>query len=248
MIYLIILFSLIIGSFLNVCIYRIPRGESIVYPPSHCTKCGTRLKVYDLIPIISYIITRGKCRYCGERISSQYPMVELFNGFLSLMLYLRFGFNLIFFKYALLLSILIVIAFIDYHHRIIPDKILIFGTIAGILLSSLYNFPRNFLNGTMGLIIGGGIFLIIALVTKGAMGGGDIKLMAMIGLCLGWRHIILITLLSFIIGALISLILIIFHIKSKKDYIPFAPFISLAAVISIFFGSEIIRWYWLLFS
>lgn len=248
MIYLIILFSLIIGSFLNVCIYRIPRGKSIVYPPSHCTKCGTRLKAYDLIPIISYIITTGKCRYCGECISLQYPMVELFNGFLYLILYLRFGVDLIFLKYALLSSILIVIAFIDYYHSIVPDKILIFGTIAGILLSTLYNFPRSFLNGTIGLIIGGGVFLIIALVTKGAMGGGDIKLMAMLGLWLGWRHIILITLLSFIIGAFISLILIIIHIKSKKDYIPFAPFISLAAVITMFFGSEIIRWYWLLFS
>lgn len=248
MIYLIILFSLIIGSFLNVCIYRIPRGESIVYPPSHCTKCGTRLKAYDLIPIVSYIINRGKCRYCGEGISPQYPMVEFLNVVLYILLYLRFGFNILFFKYALLSSILIVVAFIDYYYSIIPNKILLFGIIATISLNILYNFPSSFLNGALGLIIGGGIFFIIALITKGAMGGGDIKLMGMLGFSLGWKYIILITFLSFIIGAFISIILIILKIKSRKDYIPFAPFIFLATVISIFFGSQIIQWYWFLFS
>ncbi|CAH2214673.1 prepilin peptidase [Tepidibacter aestuarii] len=241
--FIILTLGLLIGSFLNVCIYRIPRNESISFPPSHCLKCSTNLNPIDLIPVLSFIWTRGKCRYCSEKISNRYPLVEILNALIYLILYLKFSITILFIKYALLSSILIVISFIDYDHQIIPDEIVIFGIILTFILHTLYNFKWNILNGTIGLLIGGGLFLIIALVTNGAMGGGDIKLMGMLGFSLGYKYILLITLLSFIIGAAASLILIFLKIKSRKDFIPFGPFIAMAALVTIYFGDEIINWY-----
>ncbi|EOD00109.1 prepilin peptidase [Caldisalinibacter kiritimatiensis] len=241
--FVLLITSLIVGSFLNVCIYRIPRGESIAYPPSHCPKCDSKLKPIDLIPILSFIINKGKCRYCGEPISLQYPLIEALNAILYIILYLKFGFSLEFLQYALLSSLLIVISTIDYHYKIIPDKLIIFGIICRLLLITLYNFKPNIINGTIGLLIGGGIFLVIAIITNGAMGGGDIKLMAMLGLWLGWKYILLTTLLSFVIGAIISMLLLIFKVKSRKDFIPFGPFISIAAYIAAVYGNELIQFY-----
>ncbi|RKD34591.1 prepilin peptidase [Thermohalobacter berrensis] len=243
MFYIITFTSLLIGSFLNVCIYRIPRGKSISYPPSHCPKCDTRLKPLDLIPVISYIFYRGKCRYCGEKISLQYPLIEILTAIIYILLFLKYGLTITFIKYATLSSLLLVISVIDYQHKIIPDKLNIFGLITGFIFISLYNFKIGLINGTIGLLIGGGLFLLIAVLTKGAMGGGDIKLMAVIGLWMGWKYIILISLLSFVFGAIISLLLLLFKIKDRKDYIPFGPFIALATFVTILYGSEIIQYY-----
>lgn len=234
--------GLIIGSFLNVCIYRIPKGESISYPPSKCNICGEYIKPYDLIPIISYLLLKGKCRNCGTTLSLQYPVVELLNGFICLMLYFKFGFSLIFLKYILITSLLLVISIIDYKFMIIPNKLIIFGFIIVSILNILYNFPSSYLNGLIGLLFGGGIFLIIALVTKGAMGGGDIKLISLIGFALGFK-VLMIILCSFIIGALLSIILLLTKIKSRKDYIPFGPFISISTIIVLFFYKEILTLY-----
>ena len=240
--FIILTLGLLIGSFLNVCIHRIPRGESISFPPSHCPKCSTNLKPIDLIPVISFIWTRGKCRYCSEKISMRYPLVEILNALIYLILYIKFSMSILFIKYAILASILIVISFIDYDHQIIPDEVIIFGIILSFIIHIIHNFRGDMLNGLIGLIIGGGLFLIIALVTN-AMGGGDIKLMGMLGFSLGYKYILLITLLSFIIGAVVSLILIYFKIKSRKDFIPFGPFIAMAAFTTIYYGDEIINWY-----
>ncbi|WP_099190666.1 prepilin peptidase [Tepidibacter mesophilus] len=234
--------GLLIGSFLNVCIYRIPRSESISFPPSHCPKCRTNLKPIDLIPVISFIWTRGKCRYCREKISMRYPIVEILNALIYLILYLKFSITILFIKYALLSSILVVISFIDYDYQIIPDEVIIFGIILSFIIHIGYNFKGNMWDGIAGLLIGGGLFLIIALVTN-AMGGGDIKLMGMLGFSLGYKYILLITLLSFIIGAIVSLILISLKIKSRKDFIPFGPFIAMAAFVTIYYGNEMINWY-----
>lgn len=236
-------FGLLIGSFLNVCIYRIPKGKSISYPPSHCPRCKERLKPIDLIPILSYIFNKGRCRYCGEGISPQYPIVEFLNGLIYLILYLRFGLTILFFKYAILASLLIVISFIDYKYKIIPDRLNLFCLCVGILFILLYGNKWLMLNSAIGLFTGGGLFLIIAVVTKGAMGGGDIKLMGALGLCLGWQYILLTSLLSFIIGAIISLLLLALKIKSRKDYIPFGPFISIAAIVVMTYGKELIQLY-----
>ncbi|WZL71464.1 prepilin peptidase [Clostridiaceae bacterium 35-E11] len=239
--------GLMIGSFLNVCIYRIPRKISILYPGSHCPRCKTRLKPRDLIPMLSYILTKAKCRYCGEGISPRYPLVELMNGLIYLLLYHYFGFTLTFLQYAVLSSLLLVIAWIDYDLQIIPDELMLFGLLVGTMLYVFRHDGMLWRNGLIGLLIGGGIFLLIAVVSKGAMGGGDIKLMGVLGYWLGGQYILLITLLSFVIGAVFSILLLLLKIKGRKDMIPFGPFIAMAAFITIIYGESIIYWYLLKF-
>ncbi|WIF94515.1 prepilin peptidase [Caminicella sporogenes] len=242
MICVIIVFGILIGSFLNVCICRIPQNESIVYPPSHCTVCGTKLNILDLIPVFSYLFLKGRCRYCGEKISPQYPIVELLNAVLYLLLYYEYSFGLLFIKYAIFSSLLIVIFFIDLKFQIIPDRLIVLGLAVGIIFN-LYKLKIYFFNGLLGLIIGGGLFLIIAVATNGAMGGGDIKLMGILGFALGWKNILLITFISFVIGAVFSIFLLILKVKSRKDFIPFGPFIATASFITMLYGSQIIHWY-----
>ena len=243
----IFLFGIIIGSFLNVCIYRIPRGESIVYLSSHCPNCSTPLQWHDLIPILSYILQGGKCKYCREPISIQYPMVELLNGILYLILYYKFSATINFAFYAIIFSVLIIISFIDLHHQIILDclNIIIFITsiIYKILRFRLYNISPNIVNSLLGLIISAGIFLLISIVYNGGLGGGDIKLIGVLGFILGIKMILLNIFLSFILGAIISIFLLLFKIKGKKDPIPFGPFICIAFMITIIFGENIIVWY-----
>jgi leader peptidase (prepilin peptidase)/N-methyltransferase len=243
LIYIIIVIGLIIGSFLNVGIYRIPKGKSISYPPSHCPKCEERLRSIDLIPVFSYIFNKGKCRYCGENISPRYPIVELMNGFIYMFLYLQFGLTMLFFKYAILSSLLIVISFIDLRYQLIPDRLNVSCLVVGIISTLVYGNKTLILNNILGLFIGGGLFLIIAVVTRGAMGGGDIKLMGALGFCFGWTYILLISFVSFIIGAIISIFLLAFKIKGRKDYIPFGPFISISALLAMLYGEELIQIY-----
>lgn len=237
----------IIGSFLNVCIYRIPREESIAYPSSHCPKCSTPLKWYDLIPILSFLFQKGKCRYCGDSISPQYPIVELLNGILYTIIFFLSGASIDSIFYSLIVSILVIISFIDYYHQIIPDSLVVIL----IMLTICYKFtvfilcktPFDLINSILALIIGGGLFLIIALVSKGGMGGGDIKLISILGFILGLKKILLNILLSFIIGAVFSIFLLLLKKKGKKDAIPFGPFINIAFVITLFGGDRIIYWY-----
>lgn len=239
---LITLIGIIIGSFLNVCIYRIPKNEPISYPPSKCSKCGRGLKPLDLIPILSYIFLKGKCRYCKGKISIQYPLVEILNGILYLALCLKFGLSIIAISYMILSSILIVISFTDYHYQIIPDSIIIFGFIVVSLTHILYNFPSSLLNGLLGLLIGGGIFLLIAIASRGGMGGGDIKLIALLGYLLSLK-VFMVMILSFILGAIISIILLASKLKSRKDAIPFGPFLATSGLIVILFSEEILDIY-----
>ncbi len=241
---IIFLLGLIIGSFLNVCIYRIPNKISISYPPSHCPNCEHKLNALDLIPVLGFLINRGRCRYCKEKISIQYPIIELIIAIIFLFLFNKFGFCIYFVKYAVITSLLIIVTLIDLKTQEIPDGLIIFGLIAG-LLFNLYDIKADMLKGILGFLLGGGTFLIIAMVTQGAMGGGDIKLMAVLGLFFGWEMIILIALLSFLLGAIISLILIATKIKGRKDFIPFGPFISIAALITIFYGQQILQLYML---
>lgn len=245
------IFGSVIGSFLNVCIYRIPREESIAYPSSHCPKCNTPLKWYNLIPVLSFLFQKGKCRYCGESISPQYPIVELLNGFLYTIIFYFYGATIDFAFYSLLLSILVIISFIDCYHQIIPDTLVAIVFILTIsyklLLFILYKIPFNLKYNMLALLLGGGLFLLIALVSKGGMGGGDIKLISVLGFILGLKKTILNILLSFIIGAVFSVILLLLKKKGKKDPIPFGPFINIAFCITIFFGDCIINWYVLKF-
>lgn len=235
--------GLIIGSFLNVCIYRIPKGENIAYPPSHCFNCGIKLKPIDLIPIISFLSTKGRCRYCGDKISLQYPLVELLNGVLYLLLFLKFGFTFIFIKFAILFSVLVVITLIDLKHQIIPDSLNFIIFILGIFNLAINFNITSIYSSILGLFIGGGILLLIAIISNGAMGGGDIKLIASLGFLFGLKKILLIIFLSFILGAVISIILLVFKIKNRKDFIPFGPFIAVSTVIVVFYYFEILSFY-----
>jgi leader peptidase (prepilin peptidase)/N-methyltransferase len=235
-----LIYGLFIGSFLNVCVYRIPSGISIIKPPSSCGTCGHKLNFFmDMLPVINYIRNKGRCRYCGAPYSVQYPLIELLNGILYVLLYLKYGLTINTALYCLTVSLLLVISLIDLKHKIIPDGLIITGLVLGIIFIISGGM---FFNRLTGAAIGLLLFLGIALVTN-AMGGGDIKLMAVLGLIFGVKGILFITLFSFVTGAMISLILLTLKIKSRKDQIPFGPFISLSALIYIFYGVEIINWY-----
>ena len=235
--------GLIMGSFFNVIIYRLPRGESIVTPPSHCPTCNTKLKVKDLIPVMSFLFNKGKCRYCRSEISWQYPIVELLTAFIYLLTYLNFGLTVKMFIYLFLLSYLIIISLIDYNEIIIPNVLSYSGIIVGLILSLIFNHI-SFSQSILGLFIPSLSLLIIALIFKGGMGIGDVKLVGMIGTFIGAKY----TLLAIFLGALIGLIYGIIKLckdeMNRKTPIPFAPFINLGAIIMIFYGNELINLYW----
>ena len=244
---LILILGLIVGSFGNVCIYRIPRNESIIYPASHCPKCRTTIKPVDNIPLLSYILLKGRCRNCGSKISIQYSIVEFLTGIIYLIIYLIYGLSIQSLIYIILSSALIIIAFIDLNELIVPDVISLPGIAAGLILSFFVPYI-SFINSALGVVIGGGIILIIGLVgsmifKKEAMGGGDIKLAAMIGAFLGWRYTIISLFLGFFLGALAGIFLILSKIKSREDMVPFGPFIALGSLITLLWGEKILSWY-----
>lgn len=237
---LVFVLGLIIGSFLNVCIYRIPNKKSITNPPSFCPKCLHELSLTDMIPLAGYLINKGRCRYCKQPISLQYPLVELITAAVMLVLFIYFDLGISFVKYLVLSCLLIVATFVDLEKQEIPDELIVIGLVTG-LIFNIYDIKTTMLSGIIGFVLGGGIFLVIAMLTNGAMGGGDIKLMGVVGLYLGWRYILLISMLSFVIGGVVSLILIAARIKNRKDYIPFGPFIAIAAMIVFCYGEWFLR-------
>jgi leader peptidase (prepilin peptidase)/N-methyltransferase len=245
---LISLIGLALGSFLNVCIYRIPGKKSILTPSSFCPKCCTGIRFYDNIPVLSYIILRGRCRSCEATISLQYPLVELVTAALLVMAYLRFGLTWDFAARGILILVMILTFFIDLKHRIIPDVLTLPGIILGFLFSFLVDSP-SVLNSALGAIVGGAIFYLAAvlgetLFKKESMGGGDIKLAMLLGAFLGWKNVILVFFLSAFFGTLIGGAALFFS-KQVKDTrtIPFGPFLALGAVIAIFLGDAIISAY-----
>ncbi len=256
---LIIVFGLIVGSFLNVCIYRIPREQSIVSPPSACPGCGTRIRPWDNIPLISYfILLRGKCRSCRTPISLRYPLVEAANGALYYVTFFQFGFGWHVALLWLFVSAMIVIIFIDIDFQIIPDVITLPGMALGVLAAA-FLLPDPFLifrttggaafeivgivNSLTGLALGFGLFYLIALLSKGGMGGGDIKMMGMVGAFLGWKGVLLTTFVGSLTGALVGLSLMALSKAGRKTKIPFGPYLALGSLISLFFGAPILRWY-----
>lgn len=249
---LIFIYGAIIGSFLNVCIYRIPKKESIAYPASHCPNCNTNLKWFDNIPIISFASLMGKCRYCRGKISIQYPIVESINAFFYIIMYFKFGFSLDFIFYSLLSSVLIVVTFIDLKEMIIPDTLVIIILILSILYKALnyfiYGVSHEILSSLGGFLLAGGLFLAIVVLSRGGMGGGDVTLIAALGFILGFKYILITIFLSFILGAIISIFLLITKLKTRKDPIPFGPFIVLAFFITVLWGSDLINWYFNLLS
>lgn len=238
--------GLIIGSFLNVVIYRLPEEISIIKPPSHCLECGTRLSPLDLVPVFSYLIYRGRCRYCGTKISIQYPLVELLNGFLYLFTYLKFGFSLEMVGYLILISLLIAISFIDLKYRIIPNKLSYFGIIIG-LIFSIFSSHITFISSFLGIFIPAGLLLILALIYKKGMGIGDVKLVGMIGAFTGYKIVLSGIFLGSVIGLIFFTPLILSKRIDRKTKIPFGPFISTGSIIMIFYGETLLDWYLNLF-
>lgn len=246
--------GIIFGSFFNVCIYRIPENKSIVNPPSKCPTCNTRLKPIDLIPILSYLISGRKCRYCKKEIPSRYAYVELLTGILFLIVFNTFSISLETIYYLVLASILIVITFIDIDHYIIPDEIIVFGIISSLLLK-LFGIGVPLKDSIVGAIVSGGgmlliIYIIEFIVKKEVMGGGDIKFFAMVGFFLGLRGGLFTVLLSVYVGAIYGMITIIYSKIKNKQYnsmIPYGPFISVGALITMLYGNHILNWYLSLF-
>ncbi|MBN3039344.1 MAG: prepilin peptidase [Candidatus Omnitrophica bacterium] len=251
----IFVFGATIGSFLNVCIYRMPRKESIVKPPSHCPGCQHRINWYDNIPFLSFVFLRGRCRHCGQRISWRYFIVELISASIFLSLYLYFGISLRFWIFAAVSSSLIVASFIDIAIREIPDEISLWGIVIGLIVSVI--FPQLHSSASrltslglsfLGLLAGGGSIYITGIIgdaifKKESMGGGDVKLMAMLGTFIGWKLVLLTFFLAPFFGAIFGIIL---KIKKGESFIPYGPFLSLAALISVFWGEKIIKWLFLI--
>ncbi|MCM8818971.1 MAG: prepilin peptidase [Candidatus Omnitrophica bacterium] len=243
--FVIFILGLIFGSFANVCIYRLPKGKSIIYPSSFCPNCNKPIKWYDNIPLLSYIILKGKCRYCKSKISFRYFIVELLTGLLFFIIYKKFGLSYLNFVFDIFVLSLIIVSFIDIDTFLISDVIVIPGIFLGLFFSFLFpkihNMERlnSFLYSFIGAIVGGGVLIFLAIIgkllfKKEAMGGGDVKLLAMIGAFLGWKPILLTLFFASVIGVLISLILIMMKKKKVDDYIPFGPYLAIGAIISIF--------------
>ncbi|HSQ77678.1 MAG TPA: prepilin peptidase [Nitrospirota bacterium] len=269
MIYAVVLvFGLLVGSFLNVCIVRLPRGRSIVSPPSHCPRCKERIKFYDNIPLISFLLLRGKCRKCGEPISWRYPLVELMNGLFYVWIVREFWLGGESFLLMAFCSSLIVITFIDFDFQIIPDTITLPGMLLGVTIGPFFMSSLNdqlpfqlghfvphawpylisFLNSVIGLLCGALPLFTIGWIWEKlrhveAMGGGDVKLMGMVGSFLGWKGALLTIMLGALAGSVAGVGLILLKRHKMDKMIPFGPFLALGAVTTAFYGPDIIAWY-----
>lgn len=250
---LVVVVGLVWGSFLNVVIYRLPREKSLVRPPSSCPRCGRRIKWYDNIPVLSYLILRGKCRFCGEKISPVYPAVEALTAACFFIIYfhnLRY-FDLQFFADCIFASSLIALGFIDFFHQIIPDHISI-PVLVLALVYAPFRYDLNLRKALLGAVVGGGFLLVVYLVyllwkKKEGLGMGDVMMMLMVGAYLGFSRTILTLLLASVVGAVFGLLLVAFRGKDMKFALPFGSFIAPAAFVSLVWGEPLITWYLSLF-
>ncbi|MFF2755058.1 prepilin peptidase [Psychrobacillus sp. NPDC058041] len=236
------IYGLIFGSFFNVVGLRVPKGESIVKPPSHCTVCERNLTILDLVPVFSFLILRGKCRGCGTKIHWMYPVMELTTGVLFALAFVELGFSKELIVATLFISLLVIITISDIAYMLIPDKILLFFVIP--LIAMRFLSPLTpWWNSILGAIIGFGLLFLIAVLSKGGMGGGDIKLFFVIGIVLGVTQTVVTLFLASFIGAIVGVIILKKAKKGRKTPIPFGPSIAAAAIISYFFGNTIVDWY-----
>ena len=249
--FVVALFGALLGSFANVIIVRWPLEESIVSPRSKCRSCNKQILNRDNIPVLSWILLRGKCRTCKSKISIQYPIVELTMAFLFALMYLKVGVSITLVEYLVFVFGLLTISVIDLKHLLIPDIISIPGILIGVL-GSLINPEREFLDSLIGVILGGGIFWVAGsayyLVRKEhGIGGGDIKLLAWIGAVLGWASVPFVILFSSVIGTIVGLGVIIKTKGGMRSMLPFGPFLAVAGIVYILVGEQISRWYTKLF-
>ena len=262
------LFGLVIGSFLNVCILRIPADKSIVLPASSCTKCGKAIAAYDNIPVLSWLILGGKCRNCKTKISPMYPAVELLTGLLFVACYFSFGVTIDAFKWATFSALLVVLTITDLRERILPDVVNLFGVVAGLLFSfftkptdgtalwlakRLFDFPPprpvlSFADAVLGALVGSGLLWSVAegyfrLRGREGMGLGDVKMMAAVGVFLGLKRTLMTVLAGSLLGSVIGIILIAISKKDRNYELPFGTFLGAGALLVLFFGTPALQWY-----
>ena len=258
-------FGAVVGSFLNVCVYRMPREESIISPPSHCPHCDQRIRWSDNIPLASYLVLRGKCRHCGAPIAPRYFVVELLTATLFLLMWLKLTqwdstpvHGIYFLKapiYWLVIAGLIAATFIDFEHYIIPNEITYGGIFLGLVISALYpplmeadSMKISLFRSFLGAAVGGITLLVVAMAgekifKKEAMGMGDVKFLAAIGAFMGWQATLFTIFVSSLIGGVIGLILVLASKKGWGSRIPYGPYIAFAVLIWMFCGREIMHWY-----
>lgn len=245
---LVFMFGMCIGSFLNVCIYRLPSSMSIIKPSrSFCPQCKSAIQFYDNIPVFSYLWLKGRCRHCKTSISLRYPLVELMTGILAVAIFFMFELRPESIVYFIFISSLLVITFIDIDHQIIPDIITLPGIPMGLAASFILP-AMTFKSSLLGLLVGGGSLFLVAwtysLITrKEGMGGGDIKLLGMIGAFIGWKGVLFTIFVASLAGTFAGMIVMLLKGKNLKFAIPFGPFLSIGAMSYVFFGEKILFWY-----
>lgn len=237
----------IIGSFLNVVIYRLPRHESLLFPGSHCPQCGEKIRWFDNIPILSFFILGRKCRHCKLPIPARYPIVEILSAVLFVIIYHVYGFSHEFLLYATLSALLLTVTFTDLEKGIIPNSAILTGVILGLYMSLIF-WPVNFINSLIAFLAGGGIMIFWAatgklLFKKESLGAGDIKLVAMTGIFLGLQKTLLALFLSFLSATIVGISMILLKKAQMNSRLPFAPFLTIGALISLVYGTQICTWY-----
>lgn len=237
--------GLVVGSFLNVCIYRLPEGKSIVSPPSSCGSCGHRLGVFDMIPVLSYFFLGGKCRYCGTPYSPRYALVELLTGCLFALCGLYYLPGIPLALVFVFVASLVVLTFVDFDHQIILDEVLLL--MLGCGAAYVFFTTGDYWDALYGMGFAGGLMLLIFVLSRGGMGAGDVKLSFVLGLWLGLKASVVCLMLAFVTGGVIGVLLLATGIKKRRDPIPFGPFLCIGAYISLFFSPYIIYYYWSLF-
>jgi leader peptidase (prepilin peptidase)/N-methyltransferase len=241
------IYGLIFGSFFNVVGLRVPEKQSIVTPPSHCPKCNKQLKPIDLIPVLSYFTTFGKCRYCKASISPIYPIMEVVTGILFTAVYYAYGVTPEAWMNLLFVSLLVIITVSDLAYRIIPDKVLLPFFLVFLVLRFFIHPDETYVSHLTGMVLGFAIFFLIALISRGGMGGGDIKLFTVVGLFFGYPLLLLTILLSTLLGTVYGILMVVFQGAGRKTEIPFGPFIAMGSVIALFQGYNLIEWYFSFF-
>lgn len=240
------LFGLAVGSFLNVCIYRVPLGKSLAYPPSACPSCGHQLAWFENVPVLAWLVLRGRCRTCRASISIVYPLVELFTGAMFVWAWMHYGPGWLLVSHLLFGCVLVVLFFVDLEHRILPNVITLPGIVIGFLFAWVN--PPGWMASLIGIVAGGLIPYAIAelyvrIRGEEGLGMGDVKMLAMIGAFLGWKLMLLTLVLASFLGTVIGLMLIAIRKGDMKSALPFGTFLTMATFISIAVGSRILDWY-----
>lgn len=236
-----LMLGMVVGSFLNVVIYRLPRRESLVRPASHCPSCGNPVRWYDNVPVFGWLVLRGKCRDCRQRIPVRYPLVEALTGIAFLLCFLRFGVDWPLLVAWAFVAALVAIAFIDYDHMIIPDKIVLPGALVGLMASISVN-PQDWWKYLAGSAGAAAFMFALAMIWPNGMGFGDIKMAAFMGAVLG-SGVIVALFAAFFIGAVAGIVLMAMHKRTRKDAIPFGPYLAVGAVVGVFVGQTLLHSY-----